>query len=596
MSKLIQAVGLFTFVFCLNLYAQSETLSEIQVLGTKDPVSFSFGAYSHTSKDELEERSVPQITPIIESIPGVISNQNGGPGSRVSFFIRGTESRHVSFALDGLKLNDVSNIDRQFDAAFLSSPILSELTVFKGPQAVLFGSDALGGLIDLRTRKGESPGQTRLSFHGGSFGTVGAALSSDWKVALNQGTLTYSHNHSDGLSRLNKKRFNAKEQDSSDISQATSSSRHRWDKNQTDLLVSFINGKNELDGATTDNSNDSSINHQYLLQQKTSHFLSKTAAVSLRTGLNRHQRFIDTLVSGDESFAGNLYQNEVLLEKKSSQFEITGGVSSEHEAAEASGLDRQFDLYSLFLQNLLKIDKLSFQFGGRFENHSRYGNFETGSVGTSYGDKSQNLFLQYSQGFKAPSVYQLFVPLFGNSNLVPERNNSWETGWVINRDSFGGGVTLFQNRLSNLITFTADRYQNQGDFITEGVEVEGRYSYSVFIFKPSFVHQNFRKEETEVLRRPQNMASLQASWFARPSLEVYSKLRWYAARKDIDPDGSIVKLNSFENLDFGMQYRQGVHIFSAQVINILNREYEEIYGFSVMPRSLFAGYSRNFSL
>ncbi len=576
-------------------FAQIE-IPAIQVQATKSAKVFNFGSSSSFSEEDLTLRPQTDLKHIIDSVPGVISNQNGGPGGRVSFFIRGTESRHVSFTLDGLKLNDVSGVDRQFDAAFLTSPILQELNVYKGPQAVLFGSDALGGLVDMRTRKGEKAPETRVNFFGGSFGTVGGSLSSDWKTHGNQGTLTYSANHSDGISRLNKKRFNAKEADSSDISQATSSSRHLWGKNQTDLLLSFVDGKNELDGATSDNSYDHSTNHQYLMQQKTSHFFDKNTAISLRNGLNRHQRFIHTLAQGSQSYAGDSVQNELLIENKNSHIELMGGIASEHEDVLLTQVDRSFDLNSVFLQSLLKANGFSFQAGGRIEHHSRYGNFQTGSSGIAYQFSRQKIFAQYSQGFKAPSLFQLYYPIYGNRNLVPERNQSWETGWKLEEDLYGVSVTIFRNTLSHLVTFTSSGYRNQGDFIAEGAELSGRLSVSNFVFKPSLVQQNFRKAETAVLRRPQNMMSLQASWFAVEGLEFYSKISKYSARKDQNTDATpqTVKLNGFETVEVGAHYISGMNDYSVQLVNLLNRDYEELYGYSVMPRSVFVGFGRRF--
>ena len=593
--------GVYLSILLFSIFAQgSDDLDVIEVRAAKDPAVFNFGSSTKIDSADLESKAIPQISPLIDAVPGVVSSQNGGPGGRVSFFVRGTESRHLSFTLDGLKLNDVSNVDRQFDAAFLTSPILKELTVFKGPQAVLFGSDAFGGLIQLQTRKGENAPETRLHFSGGSFGTVSGSISSDWKKSGQQGTLTYNQSHSDGISRLNEKRFDAKEKDSSDITQITSSSAHKWDKNQTDLLFSFINGKNELDGSTSDNSHDHSQNQQYIVQQKTSRPLTDNLAVSLRNGLNRHQRFINSLSSGRQSFQGNSIQNEVIVEKKSDALQLMGGMSSDHEGADVDTTPRSFDLQSAFLQSLLKLGDFSFQAGGRFDHHSKYGNFETGSSGLIWKKDTHKFFVQYSQGFKAPSVYQLYVPVYGNKALVPERNHSWEGGWALDEDMYGMEVVLFQNRLSNLITFAANNYQNQGKFIAEGVELSGRISYEQFSLRPSFVHQAFRNNANPVLGRPGNMGSLQASWFATSKLELFTKYRWYSARNGLDPNAldlksGAVKLNGFESTDVGVHYQQGPNDWTMQIINVLDRNYEELYGYSVMPLSVFVGYGRRIS-
>src|SRR5690606_33547328 len=132
------------------------------------------------------------------------------------------ESRHVSFALDGMKINDSSNVDRQFDAAFFPTTFIKEIAIHKSPQAVLYGSDAMGGVVEMSTRKGENAPENRLSISAGSFGTIHSSLSGDWKTKKSQGTLSTSRYHSDGISRLNKKRWQASERDASDITHISS--------------------------------------------------------------------------------------------------------------------------------------------------------------------------------------------------------------------------------------------------------------------------------------------------------------------------------------------------------------------------------------
>lgn len=588
---------------CLNAFAEDiYQLEKIQITTDKKVSDFTVAKPEVISSAQLEAQSSGQITSLISTVPGVISNQNGGPGGRVSFFMRGTESRHVSFTLDGLKLNDPSNTDRQFDSAFFSAPFLSQIEIHKGPQAVLYGSDALGGIIGMSSRKGENAHETRVSLNGGSFGTINTSLSHDWKLAddKNRGTLTAYQFHSDGISRLNKKRFNASERDGSDITQLTSSSRHAWAQNlQTDLLFSYLQGNNELDGAIDDNSNDESQNDQYITQQKTTIQMSKETAISLRNGLNRHQRRLDTMAAGVEGYTGNLIQNEILLAHKIENLSLLSGLSSEHEEFSSQNIDRSFDLHSVFMQSVYKPSHFKFQLGARAEKHIRYGHFYSGSAGVAYLMGDNQFFIQYSQGFKAPSLYQLYAPgLFGfnigNTELVPEVNHAWEGGWSRSSEHFEGGVTFFQNRLSNLISFsTTQGYLNQSRFIAEGVELSAKYKFRPANFFSSFTHQAFRHQEQVVLRRPLNRLLIGVTVFPTERTEVSVKNRWSSARKDFDQGGNVVKLNGFNVFDIGFKYLFTKLDLGLQVINILDREYEELYGYSVMPRSFFihSGYT-----
>lgn len=588
-------MSVFFMLLFMAIARAAESLEVIEVNGTKKIETFTFTQSEVISQEELEGSPVPLASQVLEKVPGLISSQNGGPGSRTTFFIRGTEARHVSFTLDGLKLNDSSNTDRQFDAAFLTLTSLEDIRVHKGPQAVLYGSDALGGHIEMTTRKGSDVPQKKLTLSAGSFGTIGGAYRQDWK----QGTLSVVRQKTDGISRFNKKRFDGTENDGSEITQLTSSSTHRLtEKLQTDLLASFIEGRNELD-ITSDSSNEKSRNHQYLLQQKTSYRYSRHTAFSLRNGLNRNDRVIKS-DSSTNPFSGDLIQNELLWELGTKENRIISGISLEEESLKLKS-KRAFTLTSAFVQGLLTQGKFSFQGGLRADQHSRYGSFLTGGTGVEMNSPAGVWSFQYARGYKSPSLYQLYgpplsgFPIVGNRNLAPESNQSYEASWKKKISNWELQNVAFQNRLSNLIVFTnKGGYRNQGRFISEGIEPSVKWRKDSAELKGSFTHQRFREQERTVLRRPYNMGQFTGTWFLHEVNEIYIKGRWFDSRKDEDFSENSVKLSSFETFDVGGVYRRNKHEFSVQLINILDRDFEELYGFSVMPRSLFASYSISF--
>ena len=596
MSRLfiLGILGLFSLSQLLHA-EEIFDLQRIEIFARKDLSVFTFSSPSTLSTAELEFGPTGQLSSHFNDVPGVIANQNGGPGGRVSYFIRGTESRHVAYTLDGLKLNDPSNTDRQFDSAFFSAPFLKSVDIHKGPQSVLFGSDSMGGLIEMVSRKGDEAPATRVSFNGGSFGTIDTSISNDWKTQKgSKGTFTGYRFHSDSISRLNKKRFNATERDASDITQITSSSAHRWSsKVNSDFLFSYLRGENELDGTAKDNSYDQSTNDQYLFQQKTNLKLSSSEAISIRNGLNRHQRTIDSLSSGQSSFQGLLFQNEALYRREEKSNDLLVGLATEHEELKIKNLARNFDLHSIFSQGAFRFSDFKVHLGARVESHVQYGFFYTGSSGLAYAFKKHLLTLQYSQGYKAPSLYQLYAPpllgnAIGNASLVPERNHSWEAGWKMGEDHFETGLVLFQNRLSNLITFTTGQgYVNQGVFIAEGVELSGKIKQRFIQFSSSFIMQEFKEENSVVLRRPLNSLLIGVAVFPTENSEVSVKNRWFSNRKDLDPSGNTIKLNGYEVMDVGIKYVLSELDLGIQVLNVLNRDYEELYGYSIMPRSVF---------
>lgn len=586
--------------FSLSAHS-NEVLDAIEVTADKDLSDFHLGSSEKLNTQTFERQNSVLLSESLDDVSGVISSQNGGPGGRVSYFIRGTEARHVSFTIDSLKINDPSNTDRQFDSAFLMTPFLKEVTLYKGPQAVLFGSDAMGGLIDMKSRKGENAPETRLSINAGSFGTVDSSLSKDWKRGdEHQGSLTWSSLRTDGISRLNQKRYEAKERDGADITQLTSSSRHRWAKSwESDFLISFLRGNNELDGMAEDNSRDEARGDQYLIQQKTNHEVSSNSAITLRNGLSRHQRKIITEVSGRNSYESNLIQNEFTYNQENNHYQILLGLAHEQEEYLDSSLGKEANLFSTFIQSAFKKDSLKLQIGMRLENHSRYGGFQTGSAGVEYFFGPQAISLQYSQGYKAPSLYQLYGPdLFGQQigykELVPERNHSWIGRWSYSLETMSIEASVFRNNLANLITFTNEGFRNQNDFISEGIELGLDGTFGNFRVRPSLVHQSFHETQGEILRRPDRQYNLKLAYFALETLEFYSNIQFFSERMDIADDGDMVKLNEFETVELGARFERGTSSYGVLVKNVFDRNYEEIYGYSVMPRSVFLHYGKKF--
>lgn len=586
---------MMSWILCFFIsiaFAQTE-LEVVNVEATKDVERFTFSTSSEISSRELENQALGIISPELKKIPGVIAVQDGGPGGRISVFIRGTESRHASFTLDGLKLNDTGNIDRQFDASFITAPFVKNVTIYKGPQAVLYGSDALGGMFEMISRKGENAPETRLNINAGSFGTIGTTLGNDWQTGKNSGTLTATRFHTDGISRLNEKRHDAQEKDATDITQFTSSSRHQWENRvETNFLFSYLHGKAEQDGFTDDNNFDVGRTDQYIVQQKTNLEIGDYQAISLRNGFNRHQRNNDSLVMGSEFFNGNLLQNELIHRGEIGPHGLISGISFDKESASTKTLDRSFDLFSAFFQTAFEKNDFKFHAGVRADKHSKYDSFFTGSVGAGFKDFT----LQYSQGYKAPTLYQLYGPdsfgsPVGNPDLVPETNHYLEASWSRKNEVWEGEISLFQNRLSNLFTFEFGKgYFNQQRFIAEGIELSGKVSEGKFDYFASFTHQNFREEEATVLRRPYNFAQLGVSYFPQETLELNVSGRWFDSRKDVGN----VKLNPYEVVDLALRKSWEKDDVSVQLLNILNREYEEIFGFSVLPRSLFVNYGHRF--
>jgi vitamin B12 transporter len=121
-----------------------------------------------------QRRTVPDA---LSTVPGLNIVQTGGPGGQTSIFMRGTNSNHTKVLIDGIDVSDPSNPNRSFDFGQLLTADIDRIEVLRGPQSGLYGSDAIGGVISVITKKGEGPPKVTATVEGGSFGTFNQSAS-----------------------------------------------------------------------------------------------------------------------------------------------------------------------------------------------------------------------------------------------------------------------------------------------------------------------------------------------------------------------------------------------------------------------------------
>ena len=130
-------------------------------------------AISVISEEQIRKSGQTTLLGVLRTagVPGIDFAQTGGPGSQTSAFIRGTNSQHTKVLLDGIPLNDPSSPGRAFDFGTFSLDNVDRIEVLRGAQSTLYGSDAIGGVINIITKRGQGPAQYRFSSLGGTFGT-----------------------------------------------------------------------------------------------------------------------------------------------------------------------------------------------------------------------------------------------------------------------------------------------------------------------------------------------------------------------------------------------------------------------------------------
>jgi len=168
------ALGVVLFVVPSVMSAQEageEKIEEIVVTATRieTPTREVGSSITVITDQEIKEKQKTTVLEVLRSVPGLDVVQSGGPGRTTSVFIRGAKSEHTLVLIDGIELNDPISTGRSYDFADLTTDNIERIEIIRGPQSTLYGSDAIGGVINIITKKGKGKPSGFASVEGGSF-------------------------------------------------------------------------------------------------------------------------------------------------------------------------------------------------------------------------------------------------------------------------------------------------------------------------------------------------------------------------------------------------------------------------------------------
>jgi outer membrane receptor protein involved in Fe transport len=167
-------------VFCVASLAKAEPTDlpdTIVVTATRIPTPEDQVASSITvvTADDIAARQLQTLPDVLKEVPGLNLVQTGGPGGQTSVFMRGTNSNHTKVLVDGIDVSDPSNPGGAFDFGQFLTQDIQKVEILRGPQSGLYGSDAIGGVINIITKSGQGPAQFNASAEAGSFDTFNQA-------------------------------------------------------------------------------------------------------------------------------------------------------------------------------------------------------------------------------------------------------------------------------------------------------------------------------------------------------------------------------------------------------------------------------------
>jgi vitamin B12 transporter len=421
-------------------------------------------------------RTQQAVTPLelLRQVPGVTIAQNGGIGTTASVFIRGADSDQTVALIDGVKISDPSTPAGGFDFGSLLIGNIDRIEVLRGPSSVLWGSQAMGGVINMITRQPTDHLAINARAEGGSFGTAQGVANVSDKFGPLSASVGGGYFRTDGIST-----FDGGTERDGDKSYGANASFNLaiTDAISIDLRGYYSRSHTDIDGFPAPNfvlADDG----EYVISRNLVGYAGLNAALFDGHFHNRlgfsytdtKSRDFDPASDPELTFLGKgrnariEYQGIVDILPG---IQATFGAEHEHSRFYAASI---FDFPATPPPNHANIDSgyaqlvatpvkgLTLTGGVRYDHHSRFGGKTSfaGSGVYSPNDGATTFRASYTEGFKVPSLYQLFS-LYGNTALRPERSKGWDAG--VTQKALDGRVeasaTYFRRTSRNLIDFVS---------------------------------------------------------------------------------------------------------------------------------------------
>ena len=598
---------------------------------TETPAAELGASVSVVTEDDFKTYHYETVEDALRTVPGVEIRRSGSLGKTTSVSIRGANANQVQVLVDGVRVK--SPTSGQADLSDMSPDLIERIEVIRGPQSTLYGADAIGGVINIITKKGKGPISASVELGAGNYDTYSTRGGVSGSYSLFDYALGASHLESNGQFRnddSDKNGFSARIGLSLPWDSSLAFS-FRWNRTETGLPVKFIStSPPPLPIVPIIDVNNRQTSETYVMALS-----GKTRPVSwweseLRLG--RYQNFQEFIDLPDPAetcpFPPCELPSRFSVERREvewlNHFHIgrwsTSSVGLEYrdEKGEVQGstpFDATSDTKSAFFQQQLRFfERLFMSAGFRVEDNSVFGTnwTERGSLAYLIREWGTRIHGGAGSGFRAPTFNDLFFPGFSDPNLQPEKSFSWDVGvdqklW---KDRIRLGLTYFHNDFTNLISFEFIstppfvRGVNIGKARAEGIE----FVSEVDLLDTLTASLNYTYTESENLqthrllsREPRDRLNIGLTWRPMPRLELFSQLQWTSKQFEPIGGGAYVWNSGYTVLNAGGTYRlfqrhafvQSVDLW-ARIQNLTNEDYAEVRGFPALGINALAGLRMTF--
>jgi vitamin B12 transporter len=615
MRKYLYLIGC-SLVWASPALAQDPAIT-VLASGMEAPVDASGQSISVIGPDEIDAVQGPDLARVLERLPGVTLARNGALGGFTGLFVRGANSQSVLVLVDGVRVADAAAPSGGYDIGNLMTGPIGKVELLRGSNGVVWGSDAIGGVLALTTRDVEG---VEASVEYGARETLNGDATAGFVAERGTLSLSAGYTDTDGFSSA------AAGTEDDGFRQYRVSGRGRLYLTENLWLLAtgrYADSRAEFDGfdfappyglidtpeytETREASGRAELNYE-------AGKLALEAAYS-RYDISRDN--FDPRFGDDPSFASDARQERVDLKGRytlATALHLDFGADHEWSRFETTFDDpAKADLTSGHALLGWQGERLTLSAGARIDDHSRFGSAWTLGANGAYDlGGGWRVRASYGEGFKAPTLYQLYSD-YGNAALSPERSASYDVG-IEQGDRNGPlhlAVTAFRRDTRGLIDFVScfsasdplcddgrfGFYANVGKARAQGVEVElGAQVSERFRAQAAYTYleatdrtpDGFNRGN-DLARRPRHAVTVAVDWTTPlGGLALGADVRMVSGSFDNAGNSTRIESHALGTVRASLPVNERIELF-GRIENVTDADYQTVAGYGSAGRSAFVG-------